>query len=97
MDVRELADVEAFRVATGTSAVMLARAPMWNPSVFRKEGILSLDEVVPEYLRVVMEYGIDSLDNEGICKYGLLRMKHPNFTTPTLQQTQTSVTLAEIW
>ena len=35
---------------------MLARAAMWNPSVFRKEGLLPLEEVVRAYLLLVSEY-----------------------------------------
>jgi len=32
---------------------MLARAAMWNCSIFRKEGILSLDVVIKRFLELV--------------------------------------------
>lgn len=46
-------DIEQFREGTGASSVMLARAAMWNPSIFRCEGMLSVDEVIKEYVKHV--------------------------------------------
>jgi len=64
LDIRDFADLEAFRKAVGTDSVMLARAPMWNPSVFRKEGSLPLDVVVKDYLRAVMDYVRDVFSSQ---------------------------------
>lgn len=46
-------DIEAFRKATGTSSVMLARAAMWNASVFSDKGPFPLEKVMEEYLKYV--------------------------------------------
>lgn len=46
-------DIEPFRKATGASSVMLARAAMWNPSIFRCQGMVSVDEVMEEYVKYV--------------------------------------------
>lgn len=46
-------DIEDFRAATGTSSVMLARAAMWNVSVFSKQGLFPVEKVMEEYLKYV--------------------------------------------
>lgn len=46
-------DIEQFRETTGASSVMLARAAMWNASIFRSQGIMSVDEVIEEYVKYV--------------------------------------------
>lgn len=51
--VKTFDDIEKFRVATGASSVMLARAAMWNPSIFRQQGALSLETVMEEYIKYV--------------------------------------------
>lgn len=51
--VKTFEDIETFRVATGASSVMIARAAMWNPSVFRQQGALPVDTVMEEYIKYV--------------------------------------------
>lgn len=46
-------DIEDFREATGTSSVMLARAAMWNVSIFSKQGPFPVEKVMEEYLKYV--------------------------------------------
>lgn len=46
-------DIEAFRQATGCRSVMLARAALWNYSIFRKDGKLPIVDVLREYLKYV--------------------------------------------
>ena len=48
--------MDRFRRLTGASSVMVARAAQWNCSVFRADGLLSLDQVIPAYLRLAIEY-----------------------------------------
>lgn len=47
------ADIAEFRRLTGASSVMLARAAMWNPSVFNSGGPLPVETVMEEYLKYV--------------------------------------------
>lgn len=51
--VKTNSDIEDFRVATGTSSVMLARAAMWNVSIFSKRGPFPVEKVMEEYLKYV--------------------------------------------
>jgi tRNA-dihydrouridine synthase 2 len=46
-------DIAVFRTSTNTSSVMIARAAQWNTSVFRKEGLLPIDDVIKAYLKYV--------------------------------------------
>jgi len=51
-------DIAKVKVATGCSSVMIARAAMWNPSCFRPEGPLPVDDILKRYLQqsVVYDY-----------------------------------------
>lgn len=51
--IKEYTDIETFRKATAASSVMIARAAMWNPSIFRKEGLFPLKEVMQDYIKYV--------------------------------------------
>lgn len=51
--IKEYTDIEAFQQAAGASSVMIARAAMWNPSIFRREGLCPLKEVMQEYIKYV--------------------------------------------
>ncbi|OXB76109.1 UNVERIFIED_CONTAM: hypothetical protein H355_000208 [Colinus virginianus] len=49
--IKEYTDIETFQKATAASSVMIARAAMWNPSIFRKEGPFPLKEVMHDYIK----------------------------------------------
>lgn len=51
--IKEYTDIETFQKATAASSVMIARAAMWNPSIFRKEGFFPLKEVMQDYIKYV--------------------------------------------
>lgn len=51
--VKTHSDIAKFREATGACSVMLARAAMWNPSIFCSQGPVSIDEVMEEYIKYV--------------------------------------------
>lgn len=52
-EIKTFGDIEKFRQDTNASSVMLARAAMWNPSIFRKDKCLSIETVIDEFLRIV--------------------------------------------
>ncbi len=51
---------------------MLARCAMWNCSVFRKEGIISLDDVIKRYLEISLETNTSFFS----VKYAVQQMLH---------------------
>ncbi|MGH0125245.1 UNVERIFIED_CONTAM: hypothetical protein FKN15_051679 [Acipenser sinensis] len=71
-------DIEAFRAATGASAVMLARAAMWNPSIFRRDGPLPLEQVIGEYIRYAIRYDNHTFNT----KYCLCQMLREKLESP---------------
>ncbi|KAM6973735.1 tRNA-dihydrouridine(20) synthase [NAD(P)+]-like isoform 2-T2 [Aplochiton taeniatus] len=90
--VRTHADIEEFRMATGASSVMLARAAMWNPSVFRSQGLLSVEQVMEDYLKYAIRY-----DNHAFnTKYCLCQMLRDKVESPLGKQLLSAQTTAEI-
>lgn len=55
--IKEYTDIETFQKATAASSVMIARAAMWNPSIFRKEGFVPLKDVMQNYIKYVCFFG----------------------------------------
>lgn len=48
--INEYSDIEAFRQETGASSVMIGRKALSNPSIFRKEGLFSMEEEIHNFL-----------------------------------------------
>ncbi|TKC51817.1 hypothetical protein EI555_000089 [Monodon monoceros] len=65
-------DIEDFRQATAASSVMVARAAMWNPSIFLKEGPRPLEEVMQKYIRYAVQYD-NHYTNTKYCLCQMLR------------------------
>ena len=51
--IKKFEDIEVFKNDCGVTSVMIARAVMWNCSVFCSKGLLPLDEVIKRYLQIV--------------------------------------------
>ncbi|XP_035520939.1 tRNA-dihydrouridine(20) synthase [NAD(P)+]-like isoform X1 [Morone saxatilis] len=90
--VKTNADIEEFRKATGASSVMLARAAMWNASVFSSRGPLPVESVMEEYLKYAIRY-----DNHAFnTKYCLCQMLRDKVESPLGKQLQAAQTNTEI-
>uniref|UniRef100_A0A3Q2QPK9 Dihydrouridine synthase 2 n=1 Tax=Fundulus heteroclitus TaxID=8078 RepID=A0A3Q2QPK9_FUNHE len=90
--VKNYGDIEKFRKATGASSVMLARAAMWNPSVFSSQGPLPVGKVMEEYIKYAIRY-----DNHAFnTKYCLCQMLRDKVESPLGKQVQAAQTNAEI-
>lgn len=90
--VKTHADIEEFRNATGSSSVMLARAAMWNPSVFRSQGLLPVEQVMEEYIKYAVRY-----DNHAFnTKYCVCQMLRDKVESPMGKQIHSAQTNAEI-
>jgi len=61
---------------TGTAGVLVARAAMWNPSVFNKDGPRHVFEVVKRYCKLCLEYDF-ALE---VMKYNVLSMLRNEFS-----------------
>ncbi|XP_041454358.1 tRNA-dihydrouridine(20) synthase [NAD(P)+]-like [Lytechinus variegatus] len=54
--IKSYDDIEKFREMTGASSVMIAREAQWNPSIFRKEGKLPIQDVIKRYIQYAVDY-----------------------------------------
>ncbi|XP_058850083.1 tRNA-dihydrouridine(20) synthase [NAD(P)+]-like [Acipenser ruthenus] len=75
-------DIEAFRAATGASSVMLARAAMWNPSIFRRDGPLPLEQVIGEYIRYMSLSQLSATNHTFNTKYCLCQRLREKLESP---------------
>ncbi|GMF18305.1 unnamed protein product [Phytophthora fragariaefolia] len=69
-DVFEHDDIEKLRKISGASSFLIARGALANPSIFRKEGRLPVDQVVKDYLKAAAE--TDNVYQNS--KYNVMRM-----------------------
>uniref|UniRef100_A0A672YA48 DRBM domain-containing protein n=1 Tax=Sphaeramia orbicularis TaxID=375764 RepID=A0A672YA48_9TELE len=90
--VKKNGDIEEFRKATGASSVMLARAAMWNASVFNSQGPVPVERVMEEYLKYAIRYDNNAFNT----KYCLCQMLRDKVESPLGKQVQAAQTNAEI-
>lgn len=72
---------------------MIARAAEWNCSIFRKEGLLPMDTVIKEYLKLAIDYD-NSPSNTKYCIQNILRELQD---TPRGRKFLDCQTLEQIW
>ncbi|TKS73801.1 tRNA-dihydrouridine(20) synthase [NAD(P)+]-like [Collichthys lucidus] len=80
--VKTNGDIEEFRKAAGASSVMLARAAMWNASVFSNQGPLPVETVMEEYLKYAIQYENNAFNT----KYCLCQMLRDKVESPLGKQ-----------
>ncbi|KAM9701118.1 tRNA-dihydrouridine(20) synthase [NAD(P)+]-like, partial [Menidia menidia] len=90
--VRTHEDLQGFRRATGAESVMLARAAMWNASVFRRGGPVPVETVMEDYLKYALRYD-NNVFNTKFCLCQMLREK---VESPLGKRLQAAQTLQEI-
>lgn len=78
---------------SGCTSVMLARAAEWNCSIFRKDGMLPMDTVIKEYLKLAVDYD-NSPSNTKYCIQNILRELQE---TPRGRKFLECQTLEQIW
>jgi len=72
---------------------MLARAAEWNCSVFRKEGLLPMEDVIKAYLKYAVDYD-NSPSNTKYCVQNILRELQDS---PLGRKFLDAQTLEQIW
>ncbi|KAI8637437.1 hypothetical protein BD408DRAFT_447640 [Parasitella parasitica] len=75
-DVFQWSDIEKAKLITKADSVMIARGAQWNPSAFRKEGLLPFETVVRRYIKKAID--LDNLFQN--TKYVLLSMNTEDTT-----------------
>ncbi|KAG2443352.1 hypothetical protein HXX76_001714 [Chlamydomonas incerta] len=77
-DVFTWEDAQRVKSETGCAAAMIARAAMWNASVFRPQGFLPLDEVQRDFVRLALKWE-NALPNTKYC------LKEMAYAPPSFQ------------
>lgn len=94
--VKTFDDIEKYRLETGCSSVMLARAAQWNPSIFRREGRLTAFQVIQEYIKLAVEFD-NAVGNTKYCIQGLLHEDTTSAEAKLIQPTCNMREICEIW
>ncbi|CAI4221468.1 unnamed protein product [Auanema sp. JU1783] len=55
-EVNDFEDISKFKSQTGASSVMIARKALQNPSIFRKEGLLTMENDIVNFLAKACEF-----------------------------------------
>nr|XP_032638790.1 tRNA-dihydrouridine(20) synthase [NAD(P)+]-like isoform X2 [Chelonoidis abingdonii] len=94
--IKEYIDIEAFQQAAGASSVMIARAAMWNPSIFRREGLCPLKEVMQEYIKYAVRYD-NHYTNTKYCLCQMLREQLETTEGKKLHAAQSTQEICEVF
>ncbi|KAG8437786.1 hypothetical protein GDO86_008479 [Hymenochirus boettgeri] len=94
--IREFQDIHEFCNVTGTSSVMIARAAMWNPSVFRSTGVLPLENVMRDYIAYAVRYD-NHYTNTKYCLCQMMRDHLESSLGKRLQAAQSTQEICEIF
>ncbi|XP_034975971.2 tRNA-dihydrouridine(20) synthase [NAD(P)+]-like isoform X1 [Zootoca vivipara] len=92
--IKEYSDIKVFQQVTAASSVMVARAAMWNPSVFRKEGPWPLKDVMQEYIKYAVRYD-NHYTNTKYCLCQMLREQLENAQGKKLHAAQSMQEICE--
>ncbi|NWU09340.1 DUS2L synthase, partial [Cephalopterus ornatus] len=95
--IKEYMDMETFQKATAASSVMIARAAMWNPSIFRKEGFLPLKDVMQDYLKYVWVRYDNHYTNTKYCLCQMLREQLETAQGKNLHAAQSTQDICEVF
>lgn len=92
-EIEKHADIYRFKKQCSASSVMIARAAQWNASIFRPEGLLPLEDVIKDFLKICIDYD-NTPSNTKYCVQMMLRELQE---TPKGKKFLECQTLEDIW
>ncbi|XP_043283785.1 tRNA-dihydrouridine(20) synthase [NAD(P)+]-like isoform X2 [Venturia canescens] len=95
-DIEKHKDILKFKEDTGASSVMLARAAQWNCSIFRKQGLLPMEDVIQGYLRYSIDYD-NAPSNTKYCVQNIIRDLQESPLGKKFLATQTLEQICDVW
>lgn len=95
-EILKYSDILKFKKECGVSSVMLARAAQWNVSIFRKDGLLPIDDVIKAYLKLSVDYD-NAPHNSKYCIQGILRELQESELGRKFLDAQTLEQLCDVW
>ncbi|CAH0557590.1 unnamed protein product [Brassicogethes aeneus] len=89
-------DIKKFKDQCGASSVMIARAAESNCSIFRKEGLKKLDDVICDYLKICVDYD-NSPNSTKYCVQNMLKELQETPRGKKFLECQTLEQICSIW
>ncbi|XP_053950892.1 tRNA-dihydrouridine(20) synthase [NAD(P)+]-like isoform X1 [Anastrepha ludens] len=89
-------DILNFRDLCGATSVMVGRAAQSNVSIFRKEGMLPMDNIIVKYLKLCVDYD-NAAHNTKYCVQNILKELQETPRGKQFLQCQTLQQMCEIW
>ncbi|XP_012262837.2 tRNA-dihydrouridine(20) synthase [NAD(P)+]-like [Athalia rosae] len=95
-EIEKYSDIFKFKKETGCSSVMIARAAEWNCSIFRKQGLLPIDDVIKAYLKYAIDYD-NAPSNTKYCVQNILRELQETPKGKLFLEAQTLEQICSLW
>ncbi|XP_017141563.1 tRNA-dihydrouridine(20) synthase [NAD(P)+]-like [Drosophila miranda] len=95
-NVQKYEDILKFQLECGADSVMVARAAQINVSIFRRDGLLPMDELIERYLRLCVDYD-NAPHNAKYCVQNMLKELQETPRGKRFLQCQTLQQICEIW
>ena len=95
-EIQKHSDIFKFKEATGCSSVMLARAAQWNCSIFCKEGLLPMEDVIKSYIKYAINCD-NSPSNTKYCVQNILREQQESALGRKFLNSQTLQQICDVW
>jgi tRNA-dihydrouridine synthase 2 len=89
-------DIYKFKEECGASSVMLARASGKNCSIFRKEGLVPMEELILAYLKLSVDYD-NPPHNSKYCIQGILGSLQDSELGKRFLEAQTLEQICDVW
>ncbi|CAG9853662.1 unnamed protein product [Phyllotreta striolata] len=95
-EIENYRDLFKFKDDCGCSSVMVARTAQYNCSIFRKDGMKAMDDVIVQYLKKCVEYD-NSPSNTKYCVQNMLKELQETPRGKRFLECQTLEQICNIW
>ncbi|XP_003700598.1 dihydrouridine synthase 2 [Megachile rotundata] len=95
-EIQKHSDIFKFKEVTGCSSVMLARAAEWNCSIFSKNGLLPMEDVIKSYLKYAVDCD-NPPSNTKYCIQNILREQQESELGKKFLNSQTLEQICAVW
>ncbi|XP_053982066.1 tRNA-dihydrouridine(20) synthase [NAD(P)+]-like [Hylaeus volcanicus] len=95
-EIQKYSDIFKFKEVTGCSSVMLARAAQWNCSIFSKEGLSSMEDIIKAYVKYAVDCD-NPPSNTKYCIQNILREQQESVLGKKFHNSQTLEQICDVW
>jgi tRNA-dihydrouridine synthase 2 len=95
-EIDRYSDIFKFKEQCGASSIMIARAAMWNVTIFRPTGQLPLMDVIQQYLKAAVDWDT-SAANAKYCVQNMLREQQESELGRQFLEAQTMEQICDVF